>query len=102
MKDYDIIISAPADQDLREISGDIVKKHPEKWQKEINNIGATIHNLDKIPFSNALVSDERLVTAGIRKVLIDKYIVFYIASEKDKTVSVIRILNLRRNWANLL
>lgn len=104
MKAYDIIITGPGEQDLREITDDIVKKREEKLfaLKEINKIGDAIYNLDNIPFSNSLVSDERLVTTGIRKIIIDKYIIFYIASEKDKTVSIIRILSLRRNWADLL
>ena len=104
MKGYDIIITEPAEQDLREITDDIVKEHKETLftQKTINNIADVIYNLDAIPFSNALVSDEKLVTTGIRKLMIGRYIVFYIASEKDKTVSVVRILNFRRNWDNLL
>lgn len=102
MKAYDIIITVPAEQDLREITNDIIKKQRETMLKEINKIGDAIYNLDKTPFGNALVNDERLVTIGIRKVMIDKHIIFYIASEKDKTVSVIRILRLRRNWANAL
>lgn len=102
MKAYDISITAPAEQDLREIAEYSVKKNKEKPLKKVNSIGDAIYNLDKVPFSNSLVSDERLVTAGIRKVILDNHIIFYIASEKDKTVSVIRILNLCRNWAQLL
>lgn len=104
MKAYDIVITGPAEQDLREITDDIVKKHKETTftQKAIDKIGDAINNLDKIPFSHSLVSDEKLVTTGIRKIIIDRYVVFFIASEKDKTVSVVRILNLRRQWANLL
>jgi plasmid stabilization system protein ParE len=102
VKDYDIIITVPAEQDLREIIGDIVRKHQETPLQEINNIRDKIYALDTTPFSNTLVSDERLVTTGIRKIIIDEYIIFYIASEKDKTVSVIRVLRLHRQWENLL
>ena len=104
MKGYDIIITGPAEQDLYEIKGDMVGRHQKRefTEKAISAIGDIIDNLATTPFNNALVSDEKLVTTGIRKVIIDNYIVFYIASEKDKTVSVVRILNSRRYWANLL
>jgi len=104
VKGYDIIITGPAEEDLCEIKGDMVREHQERsyTERAIIAIGDIIGNLAKNPFDHALVSDEKLVTTGIRKVMIDNYIVFYIASEKDKTVSVVRILNFRRNWDNLL
>jgi len=104
VKDYDIIITGAAEQDLIEITNYIIKKHGETpfARKVINKIGDAISNLEKLPFNHALVNDEKLVTTGIRKVMIDNYIVFYIASEKDKTVSIVRVLNIRRNWDDLL
>ena len=104
MKGYDIIVTGPAEQDLREITDDMVGKNDEMpcIEKAISAIGDIIGNLANTPFNNALVSDEKLVTTGIRKMMIDNYIIFYIASEKDKTVSVVRILNFRRYWTNLL
>ena len=104
MNGYDVIITGPAEEDLSVITNDMVRKHEEMpcIEKVIRAIGDIIGNLAKNPFNHALVSDEKLVTTGIRKVMIDNYIVFYIASEKDKTVSVIRILNFRRYWDKLL
>ncbi len=104
MKGYDIIITGPAEQDLCEITDEMVGRHQKIafTEKAISAIGDIIDKLATTPFNNALVSDEKLVTTGIRKVIIDNYIIFYIASEKDKTVSVVRILNFRRNWDNLL
>lgn len=100
---YNVVLTEPAEQDLGEITGDIFKKHGKSFnQKLINRINDIINSLQKIPFNNMLVSDERLVTTGIRTVTIDNYLIFYIASEKDKTVSIVRILSFRRNWAHLL
>lgn len=56
-----------------------------------------------MPLRNALVADKRLVYKGIRKIIMDNYIVFYSATEESKTVIIIRILyERRRDWMNLL
>ena len=104
MNDYDVVITEVAQQDLREIIGAILKvfKNVLLAQKSITKIGLAISNLEKAPFGNYLVNDERLVTMGIRKLMIDKYIVFFIASEKDKSVSVVRIIHDQRYWVGLI
>ncbi|RAV15535.1 type II toxin-antitoxin system RelE/ParE family toxin [Paenibacillus contaminans] len=51
---------------------------------------------------SSLVRDERLARQGIRGLLVDSYIVFYTVSEKEKTVTIIRILYGKRNWNSLL
>ncbi|MEA4923705.1 MAG: type II toxin-antitoxin system RelE/ParE family toxin [Syntrophomonadaceae bacterium] len=101
---YDIVLTEPAHKDLIEITGDILKKHGQTSlaQKLVNQIADTIDDLEKTPFRHALVSDEKLVTNGVRTVMLDNQIVFYIASEQDKTVSIVRILDFRRNWDTLL
>jgi toxin ParE1/3/4 len=104
VKGYDVIITGPAEEDLSGITCDIARKHLETplAEKVISALGNIIGNLAETPFNHALVSDEKLVTTGIRRVMIHNYVVFYIASEKDKTVSVVRILNFHRYWENLL
>ena len=58
--------------------------------------------LEELPFRNALVLDERLAYQGIRRILIDNYIVFYVVNDEKKIVTVVRILYNRRDWINLL
>lgn len=50
----------------------------------------------------ALVVDERLTALGIRKLIVENYIVFYVISKKDESVTVIRILYGKRDWEYLL
>jgi plasmid stabilization system protein ParE len=104
VKGYDIIVTEPAQADLYEMTINIGRKYEDMplAGEAISAISDTIDNLVRNPFNNSLVSDEKLVTSGIRRVMIDNYILFYIASEKDKTVSVVRILNFRRYWEDLL
>jgi plasmid stabilization system protein ParE len=101
---YNIVLTEPAEQDLIEITGDIFKKHGKSSlaQKLMNQFAITIDDLEQTPFNHALVSDEKLVTNGVRTIMMDQHIVFYIASEKDKTVSIVRVLDFRRNWDTML
>ncbi|UNC93970.1 type II toxin-antitoxin system RelE/ParE family toxin [Candidatus Contubernalis alkaliaceticus] len=38
----------------------------------------------------------------MRRLIVENYIVFYMISEKDEIVMVIRILYSRRDWEHLL
>lgn len=40
----------------------------------------------------AVVSDERLALKGIRKLIVDSYVVFYAVGESEAIVTIIRIL----------
>jgi len=59
-------------------------------------------SLDKLPVRPALVADKLLAAQGIRKLIVENYIVFYVISETDETVTVIRILYGGRDWECLL
>lgn len=52
-------------------------------------------SLSEMPTRHALVVDERLAVLGIRKLPVENYIVFYVISEKDMAVTVLRILYSR-------
>jgi toxin ParE1/3/4 len=95
MNKYNIEITEYAENDLNEI-GYYIKYdllEPEIALKTIEKISNKILEL---------VKDERLSIQGIRKLLVNNYIIFYNISEKSKTVTIIRILYAKRNWLNLL
>lgn len=104
MKAYHLAITEPAEADLKEITDYIAKEllEPSTAQHLITKISEAIFELEQMPKRYALVDDERLANQGIRKLVVDNYIVFYIVSEKNQSVSVIRILYGRRDWHNLL
>lgn len=104
MSRYIIEITEPAENDLFEIGYYIAKEllDPDIAKKVIDKIGETIIKLEEMPLRNALVADERLALQGIRKIIIDNYLVFYIVTEEMKTVTIVRILYGRRDWINLL
>jgi addiction module RelE/StbE family toxin len=104
MTTYDIQITEPAEKDLYEIGAYISKEllEPETAKKVVSKIAKGINTLEDMPLRNAIVADDRLGYKGIRKILIDSYIVFYMVTEDIKTVTIIRILYSRRDWLNLL
>jgi addiction module RelE/StbE family toxin len=104
MRKYDIQITEPAEDDLYQIQKYVSEEllEPATANRLINKIGNAIFSLEEMPVRNALASDERLAVQGIRKVIIENYIIFYIVSEDDKIVTILRILYCRRYWAELL
>ncbi|WP_234121321.1 type II toxin-antitoxin system RelE/ParE family toxin [Clostridium hydrogenum] len=104
MSAYDIQITEPAEKDLYEIGAYISREllEPETAKKVISKIAKVINSLGDMPLRNVLVADERLAYKGIRKIIVDNYIVLYIVTENSKTVTIIRILYGKRNWMNLL
>lgn len=101
---YNIVITEPAERDLQGIAEYIANEllEPTTARKLVTKIAEAVFQLEQMPFRNSLVRDERLARQGIRGLLVDSYIVFYTVSEKEKTVTIIRILYGKRNWNSLL
>lgn len=104
MSMYNVQITEPAEKDLYEIGMYISKEllEHETAKKVISKIAAGINSLENMPLRNAIVTDERLAYNGIRKIIVDNYIIFYVVNEEGKTVTIVRILYSRRDWLNLL
>jgi toxin ParE1/3/4 len=104
MDKYKIEITEPAENDLRSIGLYIAKQllEPDTAKKIVAKIAEAIVKLDELPLRNALVSDERLKLKGIRKIIVENYVVFYIVDEMNTVVTIIRILYNRRDWINIL
>lgn len=103
MNSYHIVITEPAELDLQGIADYIAKdlREPTTAQRVVTIIGEAIIDLEHLPLRNALVRDERLANQGMRMLIVDSYIVFYVVSEQDKTVIIVRILYGKREWVNL-
>jgi len=104
MSKYDIEITKSAENDLLEIGKYISNEllEPDRALKVVDKIATTIFKLEEMPTRHPIVSDDKLASKGIRKFIIDNHIVFYIVNEKNKLVTIIRILYKRRDWVNIL
>lgn len=93
-----------ATEDLKSIANYIVRelREPSIAQKLVNLIKEEVMSLKEMPTRYSLLADEILQRQGLRKLLVENYIVFYIVEEKDSTVTIVRILYGRRNWVDLL
>ncbi len=104
MTTYDILITEPAEKKLYDIGAYISKEllEPQKAKKVVEKIAKGINSLANVPLRNNLAADDRLAGKGIKKMMVDNYIVCYVVTEERKTVTMIRILYTRRDWINLL
>lgn len=101
---YKVIVTSLATDDINGINDYITEelKEEEKTKGLISSFKEAMISLDQLPTRHNLVSDEQLSYLGIRKLLVENYIVFYVVSEKNKTVTVVRVLHNRRDWNNLI
>ena len=101
---YEINITEPAENDLRDLAKCISSQlyAPTTELNMIRTIKAAIAKLETTALAYPLVKDDRLAALGYRMLPVKNYIVFYIVYVNEKTVDVDRILYSRRDWRNLL
>ena len=104
MKKYNVLMTHTATEDLKSIASYIANelREPSIAKKLVRHLKETVMSLEQMPTRYSLLRDTNLAVQGIRKIMADNYIVFYIVSEKDNVVTIVRILYSRRDWANLL
>ncbi|UKS24181.1 type II toxin-antitoxin system RelE/ParE family toxin [Paenibacillus sp. HWE-109] len=91
---YRLVITEPAESDLREIADELIE--PTTARKMIVRISEAAFQWEQMPSRNRLVRDERVAANGIRHLLVDVYVLFYVISEKEDTVTFIWIIYLKR------
>lgn len=102
MKKYNIQYLKESKEDLlgikQYIKYDLQK--PEISQKLISKIRNEINNLKYNPKIYEVIDDELLNKIGIRKLIVDNYIIFY--RVKNDSIDIVRIMYGRLNWIKLL
>jgi plasmid stabilization system protein ParE len=104
MNQYDISFSKLARYDMDGIyqylfeqllTPNAVSKIVDAIEDEIN------YNLSYMPYY-PLVDDDNLASIGVRRMVVKKYLVFFVIDEEKKIVNVIRIIHGAREWKRLL
>ena len=92
-EEYKIVYSSESLDDMRKIYSYIacVLEEPVAAQKQISRIKKEINSLDFMPMRYSTVEWEPWHSMGMRKVVVDKYVVFYIPNDKNMDVTIIRI-----------
>lgn len=104
MKNYNILITEPAEQDLQDIVH-YISKHlfsPTNALQLLDMIESSVTNLKQLPERHPLIQDEPLATLGYRKLVVKNYLIFYFIDDEHNTIYIERIVYARRNWNNIL
>ena len=96
---YKIEISAHAESDLRDIYEYIAFKlfSPKAAAAQLVRLKAGIMSLDQMPKRFRAYQKEPWYSKGLRVMPVDKFLVFYIPSESDKKVYIVRVIYGGRN-----
>ena len=91
---WNVIYSAHARQDLRDIYEYIAYELlvPETASGQTGRIMKQIRSLEEMPMRHRLYEDEPWYSQGLRFFPVDNYLVFYLPSEADNTVTIVRIM----------
>ena len=91
---WNVVYSARARQDLRDIYEYIAYELlvPETASGQTGRIMKQIRSLEEMPMRHRLYEDEPWHSQGLRFFPVDNYLVFYLPSEADNTVTVVRIM----------
>jgi len=103
MVEYNIILTEPAQTDMREIWTYIAYelKDPNAADNLIDELEKGILSLSSMPKRIGLVQDEQLAAKGIRDLLVENYVIFFKIS-KPRIVTIQRVLYVRRDWQSIL
>ncbi|WP_286944955.1 type II toxin-antitoxin system RelE/ParE family toxin [Acetobacterium sp. UBA5834] len=104
MATYNIEISEPAENDLRDmihyISSQLSSLMTTTNMMDIIEEG--LLGLADLPQKCPAVRDDRLAAMGYRKLLIKNNVAFFTIVEHSKVVNIERILYARRDWLRIL
>ena len=104
MTEYKIEITLPAERDLFDIFTYITEtlKEPQIEERIYTSIKREILTLSTMPERHRIVEEQPYAAMGVRKLLVENYIVFYIVDKKSEIVSILRVLYNRREWQRIL
>ena len=101
---YKIIITEPAEMDIDGAVQYIEKElqNPIAADKLLNDIDSAVTSLKEMPKRQPLVQNEHLASLGFRFLPLRNYLIFYIARDDEKTVTIERFLHSRRDWIHII
>lgn len=101
---YNIHLTKKAKQDMVDAADyiEFTLLNPDAADSLLDKAEAEMNALSEFPKRNKLVDDEILASCGIRFIVINNYLAFYVISEDNATVHIIRFLYAKRNWAHIL
>lgn len=101
---YDIHITNAARRDLLNAVDyiEFVLKNPKAADELLDEIEKRINSLADFPEKFRLVDDTVLSSWGIRFIMVDNYLAFYIIDDKKNMVIIVRFLYQKSDWNAIL
>lgn len=101
---YLLHITAAAERDMSLAADHIefVLKNPQAADHLLDEAERQINALAQFPKKFPLVEDKLLASWGIRFTRVNNYLAFYVISEEDQQVNIVRFLYGKSNWASIL
>ncbi len=93
-----------ARQDMVEIARYIGRElcNPEAARKLAGRMVQAAESLTEFPHSKPLYIPPRPLEHEYRKLIVDKYIMFYWVDERKRIVTIARVIYTKRNWEEIL
>jgi plasmid stabilization system protein ParE len=101
---WKVVISNNAEREIAEIGAYIeeVTLEPDIAEKQIARIKKAIESLDFMPYRHRLHDDERLRVLGVRRMLVDNYVIWYVPDEARKCVKITHVIHNKRSIDKVL
>ena len=101
---YHIHITATAERDMLNASDHIefVLKNPKAADDLWDEAERKIYSLADFPEKFKLVDDPVLASWGVRFIVVNGYLAFYVISKELNQVTVVRFLFQKSNWTAIL
>ena len=96
---FNVVTSIQAEEDLRGIFEYIAFEllSPENAEKQLEHLERQILSLDEMPERFPRYGKEPWHSRGLRFVVVDNYIVFYIPDIEEQVVTILRVMYSGRN-----
>ena len=91
---FNVVYSSEARQDLRDIYEYIAYEllEPDTAAGQTNRIMKAARSLEQMPMRHRLYEEEPWHSQGLRFLLVDNYLIFYLPDETNNIVNIIRIM----------
>ena len=104
MSKYKVLLTPEFQQEIRDIHSYIAYTLlvPETAAKQVVRIMDIVKSLDEMPERYSLYEKEPWHSRGLRKVVIDNYVVFYYVNKKVNEVAVFHVFYGGRNIEDII
>lgn len=101
---YQLHITSTAERDMAQAADyiEFVLKNPQAADHLLERAQHQINALAQFPKKSSLVDDKLLASWGIRFTQVNNYLAFYVISEDEQKVTIVRFLYAKSDWASIL